>query len=84
MQLGEDEGAPKIASANGTSQSANQSHYFADNLRVQALAQSHRPFETDLKEDEDGRLIALVVDVVNKNVLIYQVRIPRRDEEDQP
>jgi hypothetical protein len=37
---------------------------------------------TDLKTDEDGRLIAVVVDVVNNNVLIYQVRIPQRDEED--
>ena len=57
MQLGEDEGAPKIASANWTSQSANQSYYFADNLRVHALAQSHRPFETVRKGRKDEKFI---------------------------
>lgn len=46
------------------------------------LADTPRGIVTDLEEDEDGRLIAVVVDVVNKNVLIHQVRVPQRDEED--
>ena len=57
MQLVEDEGGPKVASANWTSQSANQSHYFADNFRVHALAQSHRPFETVRKGRKDEKFI---------------------------